>query len=74
MLDPEVIKLMEEAIAWGDVISARTYEALIIPWGSDCCHGGEEYRGGKSITAHGFCPIQPRSVSPHYFCNRWEQD
>jgi hypothetical protein len=47
---------------------------MIIPWGSDCCHGCELYECGKSITAWGFCPVMQRQVSPHYFCEKWEQD
>lgn len=74
MLDSTMISKMQEARARGDVIDALTYESLIIPWGSDCCHGCEFYECGKTITAHGFCPIQGRKVSPHYFCEKWEQD
>jgi hypothetical protein len=74
MLDNEAIRLMREAKESGHVISAMTYESLIIPWGSDCCHGCENYQCGKSITAHGFCPIKQRGVSPHYYCSDWGQD
>ena len=75
MLDNEVLSMLEEAkrIDAGpfDIMSIK---ARIIPWGSDCCHGCEFYECGKTITAHGFCPIQGRKVSPHYFCEKWEQD
>lgn len=47
---------------------------MIIPWGSDCCHGCEFYRCGSSITAHGFCQRKQCRVSPHYYCDNWEQD
>jgi len=73
-LDGEMIRLRDEALADGRVINAMYYGALIIPWGSDCCHGCEYYECGRSITAHGFCPIHRRYVSPHYFCEHWEQD
>lgn len=76
MLDPEIVRLLAE---WkrdypDHVIDIRSLEGMIIPWGSDCCHGCEFYHCGKSITAHGFCPIQQRKVSPHYFCGKYEQD
>jgi len=74
VIDMEIVCLREEALARGDVIDAYSLEAMIIPWGSDCCHGCEAYEGGQSITAHGYCPIECRKVSPHYFCDRYEQD
>lgn len=74
MIDGEMIRRRDEALVMGAVLDAKSYEAMIIPWGSDCCHGCEEYQCGQSITAHGFCPIQQRKVSPHYFCEKWEMD
>lgn len=75
MLDNTVLQWLEEAKRDGlGPLDISSLKAMIIPWGSDCCHGCEEYQGGKSITAHGFCPIQHRRVSPHYFCDQWEQD
>lgn len=74
MLDNEATRLMREALAEGRVLDALCYGEQIIPWGSLCCHGCESYRCGKSITAHGFCPVQQRKVSPHYYCKKWEQD
>lgn len=74
MLDNEAIQMRAEALADGRVFDAMSLEAMIIPWGSLCCHGCELYECGKSITAHGFCPIQQRRVSPHYFCALWEMD
>jgi len=74
MIDGQALELYLEAVADGRVIDALALGALIIPWGSDCCHGCEAYQSGRSITAHGFCPIQQRKVSPHYFCSKWEQD
>jgi hypothetical protein len=72
MLDNEAIKLREEALALGMVLDAMSIP--IIPWGSDCCSGCENYQCGKSELAHGYCPIQHRRVSPHYFCEAYEQD
>ena len=74
MLDNEAIHLREEALAAGLVLDAMYYERCIIPWGSDCCRGCEYYDCGQTITAHGYCPIQGRKVSPHYFCGEYEQD
>lgn len=76
MLDSGIIQLLEEMRRDhpDHVLDISSLEALVIPWGSDCCHGCEFYRFGKSITAHGFCPIQQRKVSPHYFCGKYEQD
>lgn len=72
MLDNYAIELRKEALARGDVIDAKFIP--IIPWGSDCCGGCEFYEGSILDTYHGFCPIQNRKVSPHYFCWKWEQD
>lgn len=72
MLDNFAIKLREEALADGRIIDAMSIP--IIPWGSDCCAGCELYKCGKTITAHGFCPVWNRKVSPHYFCEKYEQD
>lgn len=74
MLDNEAIRRRGEALARGQVIDAMSLEWLIIPWGSECCHGCEFYQCGETITAHGFCPIKGRKVSPHYYCDQWEQD
>jgi len=74
MLDNEIIQRRERALVHGQVIDAMSLEWLIIPWGSECCHGCENYRCGRSVTAHGFCPIQRRPVSPHYYCDQWGQD
>lgn len=74
MLDGKAIRMWQEALADGRVIDAMSLKAMIIPWGSDCCHGCELYKHGKSITAHGFCPAHQRIVSPHYFCEKYEQD
>ncbi|MFA5376630.1 MAG: hypothetical protein WC455_12860 [Dehalococcoidia bacterium] len=74
MIDAEVCQWLDEARATGRVIDADCLETMIIPWGSDCCHGCELYECGKSITAWGFCPVMQRQVSPHYFCEKWEQD
>lgn len=72
MLDGEAIRLREEAQAEGRVLDAMSIP--IIPWGSDCCAGCEFYGFGISETAHGFCPVHHRRVSPHYFCRKYEQD
>lgn len=72
MLDGEAIRFREEALAAGRVLDAMSIP--IIPWGSDCCAGCELYEQGISETAHGFCPRQRRNVSPHYFCQEYEQD
>jgi hypothetical protein len=72
MLDNEAIKLRADALALGLVLEAMSIP--IIPWGSDCCSGCELYESGISELAHGYCPIQKRKVSPHYFCEKWEQD
>jgi len=74
MIDLLALQQMHEALARGDVLDAMCLESCIIPWGSDCCHGCELYECGQSITAHGFCPVMQRRVSPHYFCDKWEQD
>ena len=76
MLEPEIVRLLDEMRRDHPeaVIDISSLECMIIPWGSDCCHGCEFYHCGKSITAHGFCPIQQRKVSPHYFCGKYEQD
>ena len=74
MLDGEAIKKYEKALKSGNPIEANTWHSLIILWGSDCCHGCENYILGKTITAHGYCPVHSRNVSPHFFCDNWEQD
>jgi hypothetical protein len=76
MLDPETLRLLDEMKRDhpDHVIDISSLGAMIIPWGSDCCHGCELYQSGISITAHGVCPIQQRRVSPHYFCEEYEQD
>lgn len=75
MLDDRVLMMLEEAKRIGaGPLDIMSLGAMIIPWGSDCCHGCDQYQCGKSITAHGFCPIQQRKVSPHYYCVLWEQD
>ena len=75
MIDAEVCRWLDDArAAGGHPIDVMSLEMMLIPWGSDCCHGCEQYRCGQSITAHGFCPIMQRKVSPHYFCDKWEQD
>jgi hypothetical protein len=76
MLDAEVLRMLEDTKTRypGRVLDIMSLEAMIIPWGSDCCHGCEMYDCGKSITAYGYCPIQHRWVSPHYFCDKYEQD
>jgi len=72
MLDSFALQLREKALAEGRVLDAMSIP--IIPWGSDCCHGCENYECGISITAHGVCTIHNRSVSPHFFCSKYEQD
>jgi len=72
MLANDAIKERAKALAEGRIIDAMSI--LIIPWGSDCCYGCELYDSGITITAHGFCSIQNRNVSPHYFCEKYEQD
>jgi hypothetical protein len=74
MIDATILEWLDEARAQGRVLDAMSLEAMIIPWGSDCCHGCEQYDGSISITAHGFCPVWQRRVSPHWFCEKWEQD
>jgi hypothetical protein len=72
MLDPYALQLRQESLEEGRIIDALSIP--IIPWGSDCCYGCELYQSGITITAHGFCPIQQRPTSPHYFCEKYEQD
>jgi hypothetical protein len=75
MLDNGILALLEEAKRIGaGPLDIMSIEAMIIPWGPDCCHGCEFYECGHTITAHGYCPKKGRRVSPHYFCSEWEQD
>jgi len=74
MIDAIAVQEMYAARAKGYVLDAMCLESRIIPWGSDCCHGCEMYQCGKSITAWGFCPVRQCNVSPHYFCEKLEQD
>ena len=76
MLDAEIINMLNETKnkCPDRVLDIMLLSAMVIPWGSECCHGCEFYECGKSITAYGYCPIQRRRVSPHYFCEQYEQD
>jgi len=76
MLDGGILRELEEMKRdYPDhVLDILLLRTSIIPWGSDCCHGCEFYDFGISVTAHGYCPIQKRNVSPHYFCDKYEQD
>lgn len=46
---------------------------IIIPW-QKSCHNCNRCDYQEKITAHGWCHQELRYVSPHYFCDRWEQD